>query len=731
MKTLSDLSKVHVPAPQPDQVYSGRFIDRTIEIRGLKKLLGHADVSKAGDRTAGLAAPDETTREAARTLLSNLTLQHLFDHPLTDDEGVVDSVMRVNYDIDHEAFATFAGKTVGELKNHLLRSPGAELKRIGRSLTGVMAAAVAKLCDVHELILLASKINRPTKARTHLGLPGTLSSRLQPNHPSDDPRGLTLLCYWGLSLGSGDALIGVNPAVDTVDNITAILRLLDTIRKKTGAPTQICVLAHIKTQLACLDGGAPVEILFQSLAGTEKTNLSEFDISVDLLDHGYRTMAEKGPLKGRAEQFMYFETGQGSEFTYGKHNGIDMATAEALCYGLARRYDPYMVNNVTGFIGPETHRDNFEMVMANLQDHFMGKLLGVPMGMAPCYTLHSNITLEGQQMATALLAAAGANYYMDVALNNDRMLAYFDTSGHDNQTLREVFDRQPTREFLAWALERGIFTRAPEGAVVRGPRWGDPGQFCDSREELDELVAATPAAYGFSSAGPRPANEVERETRLNESIGREAIHAELRVDWLQRITPFRIAETQAASKEAHLNSPALGSMLSARSQSELVPERTQVQILVSDGLSAEAVHHNLPALLPVLLDGFRGRGLRMGQPILARYGRVKLAEPIADRLETDLIVYLIGERPGGDALASRSLSAYLVYRIANPALQRRAAEFSKNPGIRFEYTVISNIYSAGLPPVEAGGVIVERVGQILSFQAAGNRLEAMIKAGSR
>ena len=191
---------------------------------------------------------------------------------------------------------------------------------------------------------------------------------MQPNHPSDDTEGITLLCYWGLSLGAGDAILGVNPAIDTVENVDRLLRLLDSIRRRSEAPTQTCVLAHIKTQLACLERGAPVEILFQSLAGTELTNLREFDISVDLLDHGYRTMAAGGALGSDAEQFMYFETGQGSEFSYGTHHGIDMTTTEALCYGLARRYDPFMVNNVTGFIGPETHLDSFEMMLGNLQD---------------------------------------------------------------------------------------------------------------------------------------------------------------------------------------------------------------------------------------------------------------------------------------------------------------------------------------------------------------------------
>src|SRR5438552_12442631 len=367
-----------------------------------------------------------------------------------------------------------------------------------------------------------------------------------------------------------------------------------------------------------------------------------------------------------------------------------------------------MVNNVTGFIGPETHLDSFEMVLANLQDHFMGKLLGLPMGMAPCYTLHSNITLEGQQMATQLLTAAGANYYMDVALNTDRMLAYFDTSGHDDQTLREVHGRLPAPEFLEWGLRRGIFARDGNGVVGRGPRWGDPRQFCESDAELQDLLAATPAVYGFATAGPRPANEVMRQVKANQGVGREAIQAELRVEELRQVAPFRLVGTQAPTREAHLNSPNLGAHLAAESQALLQAENKQVQVVVSDGLSAEAVHHNVKELLPVLQDGLTGRGLSSGQPILACYGRVKLAEEIADRLQAEVIVYLIGERPGGDALASRSLSAYVVYRLGDETVRRRAAEFGGNPSVRFQYTVISNIYPDGLPPAGAAGVIGEK-----------------------
>jgi ethanolamine ammonia-lyase large subunit len=726
MVELKQIQKIHVPPPRADETYETSFLGQKIAFLGLKQLLGAADISKAGDRRARLATTSEIHREAARELLSGLTLEHLYHRPLTDDRGEIDAVMRVSYDIDLDLFGVFERYTLGELKDHLLRAPPPEVARAGRALTAVMASALAKLCDVHELILIASKISRPTRARTRLGLPGTLSSRLQPNHPTDDPRGISLLVYWGLSIGAGDALLGVNPAVDTVENVSAILRLLDDLRKKTGAPTQICALGHIKTQLQCLEQGAPVEILFQSLAGTEACNLTEFDITIDLLDHGYRSMAERGALAGEAEQFMYFETGQGSEVSYGKHQGIDMTTAEALCYTLARRYDPFMVNNVTGFIGPETHRDGFEMVLSNLQDHFMGKLLGLPMGMAPCYTLHAEASLLSQQMATQMLTAAGAGYYMDVCLNTDRMLAYFDTSGHDVQTLREIHGKRPSPELCAWAIEQGIFEEAGGGALRRGPHWGDVARLAGSEAEVRRLLEKTPPPHGFGTAGPRPDNATSRALLLNQAAAREAVRAELDVPGLSSAFSLRVIETQATTKDEHLAVPEKGARLSEESKSRLCPEDRAVQVLISDGLSAEAVHYNIRDLLPVVLEGLAARGVSVGQPVVARYGRVKLAEDVAERLGASLVVCLLGERPGGDALSSRSLSAYLVYRLADAEAQARAARESHNAGIHYEYSVLSNIYEKGLPPVEAGAVIVERALSILTHKAAGNRLEGML-----
>ena len=732
MKTLSKIDKLQVPAPKPETstaaLYSIMLLDRTFAFANLKHVLGAADISKAGDRKAGLAANNEIEREAARAVLSDLTLQHFFDRPLTNIHGQIDSVMRVNYDINHAIFSTISHLTLGELKDELLQSNGERIREIGTALTGVMVAAITKLLDVHELIYLAKKLKNgaSAKARTTVGLPGTLSSRLQPNHPTDNLSGIAMLLYTGLSMGSGDAILGLNPAIDNVANISATLQHLDKIRRDTGAPTQICVLSHIKTQLECLKAGAPVEIMFQSLAGTESTLTDEFNVTVELLDYAYETMRTNGPLKDTAENFMYFETGQGSELTYNKHDGMDMTTTEALCYGLARRYSPFMVNNVTGFIGPETHLDNFEMMFSCLQDHFMGKLLGLPMGMAPCYTLHSQVTLEGQQMATELLTAAGANFFMDVYLGADRMLAYFDTSGHDDQTLRETYNLRPAPEYLTWAISKGIFAEDADSNMVRGENWGKPEIFCASQSEFQRLQESAPAIYGFDNAGARPSNKVSRLIKANQAIGREAIYADLRPAELGNIQ-LRELHTNAHSKVEHLNDAELGAKLEDNILASLAPEYNDVQIVISDGLSAEAIHHNIPELLPVLLDGLNSRKLQIGQPILAPYGRVKLAESIGNALHAQLVVTLIGERPGGDALASRSMSAYFAYRLNNIVAQQSAAIFSGNGAMQYEYSVLSNIYAGGLPPIEAGSVIAEKVFEILKFKAAGNRLESLLQ----
>lgn len=725
MRKLKPLSEIFVPAPAPEEPFEVTMFGRRTVFSGLKALLGAADYNKAGDRLSGLAAQNEFEREAARRILSGLTLQHLYDSPLIDDNGCVDQIMRVNYDIDRAHFGSFSNLTVGEAKNLILRADSTdELRFFGQALTGVMAAAIAKIMDVHELVYASRKFGVTASARTTIGGPGVLSSRLQPNHATDDLDALTLLIYTGLSLGAGDALIGVNPAIDTIENTTRLLRHIDNIRRGTGAPTQICVLSHIRTQLACLENGAPVEIMFQSLAGSTRTLEEEFDCDVALLDRAFLAMQKDGGPGKNGSRFMYFETGQGSEVSYGKHNGIDMTTAEALCYGLARRYDPFMVNNVTGFIGPETHLDNMEMILSNLQDHFMGKLLGLPMGMAPCYTLHSEITTEGQQIATQLLSAAGASYFMDVYLGVDRMLAYFDTSAHDDQTLREIYEKEPAPEFRDWAVAREIFVIDAHGRCTRGPNWGNPKIFCASEAEFAALRDKLPAAYGWENAGPRPSNDVSRDIRLNLAVAREAIYAELRPERLAGVTFRRIA-SRAANKAQHLSDPDKGARLAPESAAQLRPEPFDVQIVVADGLSADAIHYNIPEMLPALTAALSAKQIEVGEPFLVANGRVRLAEAICENVAAKLIVMLIGERPGGDGVACRSMSAYLAYRVGEASTEAAGNAPRGNMPERYEYTVFSNIYEKGLTPDRAALEVADEVERILKLRAAGNRLNRL------
>lgn len=536
------------------------------------------------------------------------------------------------------------------------------------------------------------------------------------------------MTWLGLSMGNGDLMIGLNPSEDSVDNISACLFHLDKIRKQTGAPTQICVLSHVRTQLACLAEGAPVEILFQSLAGTDATLREAFDVTVTYMDDAYRLMAQKGSLAGKAEQFMYFETGQGSEVSYSKHDGIDMATTEALTYGLCRRYDPCMVNSVTGFIGPETHENSRQIVYSNLQDLFMAKVMGLPMGVSPCFTLHADAAEEGQEMAVELLTVAGANYFMDIYLGVDRMLAYADTSGHDDQTMREIHNLKPAPEFYHWCIERGIFTEDKRGQIQRGPNWGNPAIFADSEHEFRHLMSRVPMAYGLENAGPRMANQVMRNLRLNMAIARAAAVSELRFEAFDDLD-YRRIDSQASTLALHHSRPDTGATLSDECRANLKPENNDIQIVVTDGLSAEAVHHNIEELLPVLEDGLRSRGYSLGQTMIAPHGRVRLAEDVARVVNARMVIVLLGERPGSDAESSRSLSAYLVYRLEDEETRQLTAEYSGVEAIAFEDTVVPNIYHGGIPPLEAGSLVAERAMQIFDNKAAGNRLNAIL--GSR
>lgn len=433
---------------------STRLFGKSYRFRTVKEVLARANEARSGDELAGIAAHSEQERVAAKTVLAGLTLNDLRENPVVPYER--DEVTRVIDDaLDSDAFAGVRNQTVGEFREWLLSdaTSGDQILAAGKGITAEIAAAVAKLSTNLDLITIASKIRVVTKARTTLGLPGRLSTRLQPNHPRDDLAGIAAATYEGLAYATGDALIGINPCIDEVDNVRRLLEATANIIERTGVPTQNCVLAHITTQMRALGAGAPMDIMFQSLAGTQAGNAG-FGITVAMLDEGYAMIRETGRL--RSPNLMYFETGQGSELSAGAHEGSDQVTLEARCYGLARRYSPLLVNTVVGFIGPEYLYDAKQITRAGLEDHLMGKLLGVPHGADACYTNHARADQNDCENLALLLATAGCNYFMAVPMGDDVMLSYQCTSFHDAAAIRAVLKLRPAPEFEEWCERRGI-----------------------------------------------------------------------------------------------------------------------------------------------------------------------------------------------------------------------------------------------------------------------------------
>jgi len=426
----------------------------------LRELLAKANEEKSGDQLAGIAASSERERVAAKSALADLPLLDLLNNPLIPPEE--DEVTRLILEShDSSAFRPLRGMTVGDFREFVLDSQttDAELKSLKWGITPEMAAAVTKLMGNKDLVLAAGKIRNVTRCRNTLGERGVLGIRLQPNHPSDDVGGILLAAFDGLLYGCGDAVIGVNPATDSVAGVSAILIALDRLITGFAIPTQACCLAHITTQLACLDRGAPIDLLFQSVAGTQAANTS-FGINLALLREGRERVldhhgARNVPWVG--DNVMYFETGQGSALSAEAHHGVDQLTLEARAYGVARAFDPFLVNSVVGFIGPEYLYDERQIVRAGLEDHFMGKLLGLPMGCDVCYTNHAVADQNSADNLMLLLAAAGCNYFMGVPGTDDIMLNYQSTSFHDALAAREIFGLRPAPEFVEWLERTGIY----------------------------------------------------------------------------------------------------------------------------------------------------------------------------------------------------------------------------------------------------------------------------------
>lgn len=428
---------------------------RTYVFEDLRRLLAKASPRRSGDDLAGISAESDEERMAARFALADVPLSRFLDDPLVPYD--TDEVTRLICDThDPRAFAALRHLTVGQFREWLLNYDvdSARLDSIARGLTPEMVAAVSKLMRNQDLVLVASKCRVVTRFRNTLGLPGRLSVRLQPNHPTDDPGGVAASILDGLCYGCGDAVIGVNPATDNVENTIRLIHLIGDLIERFQIPTQSCVLAHITTSLRAIERGAPVDLVFQSIAGTEAANTS-FGISLALLAEA-RDAAVSLQRGSVGHNVMYFETGQGSCLSAAAHHGVDQQTLEARAYAVARQFNPLLVNTVVGFIGPEYLYDGKQIIRAGLEDHFCGKLLGVPMGCDICYTNHSAADQDDMDTLLSLLGLAGCNYIMGVPGADDIMLNYQSTSFHDSHYLRQVMGLRPAPEFEDWLLRNGI-----------------------------------------------------------------------------------------------------------------------------------------------------------------------------------------------------------------------------------------------------------------------------------
>lgn len=439
----------------------------------VREVMGKANEEKSGDRLAGVAAEDPQERVAARVVLSRLTVADICENPAVPYEQ--DEVTRLILDdLNQRVYGEYRSMELGELRERILRADESELSRMSRGLSSEVVAAVCKLMTNLDLIYAARKMRVTATCVTTIGERGTLAARLQPNHPADDVEGVTASVLEGLSYGVGDAVLGLNPVDASEASVRAILERFDELKRRYEIPTQICVLAHVTTQMEAVRKGAPCDLIFQSIAGSEKGNRA-FGIDAAMIAEARELALHQGTAKG--PNVLYFETGQGSELSSDAHNGWDQLTMEARCYGFARHFAPFLVNTVVGFIGPEYLYDSRQFMRAGLEDHFMGKLSGLPMGCDCCYTNHMKADQNDNESLAVLLASAGCNYFMGVPHADDVMLNYQSTSYHDIAAVRETLGLRPIREFERWLEKWGVW----RGGRL-GPNAGDASVFL-AREE--------------------------------------------------------------------------------------------------------------------------------------------------------------------------------------------------------------------------------------------------------
>lgn len=432
-----------------------KLFGHTYQFGSLREVMAKANEEKSGDQLAGIAAESAEERVAAKIVLSEVTLQDVRNTPAVPYEE--DEVTRIiQDDVNETIYNELKGMTVGEFREWLLavETTGDMIKRASRGLTSEMVAAVTKLMGNLDLVYAAKKIRIEATCNTTIGRPGTYSVRIQPNHPTDDLNGILASVMEGLSYGAGDAVIGLNPVDDSVESVGRVLRMFDEFKNKWEIPTQQCILAHVTQQIEAVEKGAPSDMIFQSIAGSQKAN-EAFGITGQMIQDARDLMLTQGTAKG--PNVLYFETGQGAELSSDAHHDWDQLVMEARCYGFAKRFQPFMVNTVVGFIGPEYLYDSKQVIRAGLEDHFMGKLSGIPMGCDACYTNHMKADQNDIEILVTLLVAAGCNYVMGVPHGDDPMLNYQCTGYHEAAAMRELFDLRPIPEFERWLEKMGIY----------------------------------------------------------------------------------------------------------------------------------------------------------------------------------------------------------------------------------------------------------------------------------
>ena len=646
----------------------------------LKTLLAKASPLRSGDVLAGVAATSGEERVAAQYALADLPLTGLLDDPVIPYES--DEVTRLIVDShDRAAFAPIAHLTVGGLRDWLLSdaSTPETLAALAPGITPEMAAAVSKISRLQDLMVMAAKCAVVTRFRNTIGLPGRLSVRLQPNHPTDDPAGIAASILDGLLLGAGDAVIGINPATDSPERAHALLAMLDELRLKLEVPTQTCVLAHVTTTLDLIGRGAPVDLVFQSIAGTQAANKS-FGIDLALLAEAQA--AALSLARGSVgDNVMYFETGQGSALSADAHHGVDQQTLEARAYAVARRFRPLLVNTVVGFIGPEYLYDGKQIIRAGLEDHFCGKLMGLPMGCDVCYTNHAEA--DQDDMDALLTLRHRRQLVMGVPGADDIMLGYQSTSFHDALAMRDLLGAGRRRNSRPGSRARADGRRAhpparcPAASARCCRREAMPGASTASslstapprRRRPWRLRRFTAARIALPRSGASLATAPLLEFRLAHARARDAVHApfdaaRLCAELAPLGLPVLTVASAAQDRQQYLMRPDLGrrladdgaALLAAQAGSGRdVGSGYDVAFVIADGLSARAVAAHAQPLLADVLP--RLADLRIAPLVVARLGRVALGDAVANALGAEIAVMLIGERPG--LSAPDSMGAYL------------------------------------------------------------------------